>query len=263
MKKLNTTLLMSVILSILLFQGCKKYTYDDSLPVVKFISAVQYGFGDSVLLVGEVTSQGASPVQYVGFSFSPQPIFPILSRQALLNGTNGKFQYVVPAYPDSTYYFNCFAANSFGYAISGNYKYTVAWPALDTAPCIIANNTVIDNNVTYTMGKGLNAGANGGPGNDNIEVSNGNEILNFAFNINPVSPGIYITDGNPSDFPNSFNPNSVLITLGIIGFSGTYVKSGGSVYVGQSKNGNTISFCLLTYTVPGVGSFPIIAKITY
>ncbi|HTA83513.1 MAG TPA: hypothetical protein VK783_11280, partial [Bacteroidia bacterium] len=106
------------VLTVTLFvEGCTKKTYEETLPQVNFVSVVPYG-NDSAIITGNVSSAGASPIEYVGFAYSTTPSFDILSNQILGNGTLGQFSAQIKASQDSTYYFKCFAANSYGYKVS-------------------------------------------------------------------------------------------------------------------------------------------------
>jgi hypothetical protein len=246
---------------IIMLNGCSK-NYNDALPSCSFVSAVPYG-QDSILIVGQVTKQGASPVEYNGFAYSNQPNFDITSNQVgcALN-RQGLFQAVIPINPDSTYYFKCYVANEYGYTVSGNYKYTVPYPAPDSAPCSLTNNVVTDNRIAWTMFYISGAG-NASFGSYGIQASDmsGSEELNIYFNIVPVN-GVYTTDGDEQDFiDNSYKKFSVLIVLG--NFTQYTVNSGGKVYVAQNKDGTTtLSFCTLTYTAFST-NFPLSGKITF
>src|SRR6185312_1475694 len=236
-----------IIAAIIMLNGCSK-NYEDSLPACTFLSAVPYG-QDSILIVGQVTKQGASPIEYNGFAYSNQPNFDITSNQLGCALTQqGLFEAVIPANPDSTYYFKCYVANEYGYTVSGNYKYTVPYPAPDSAPCSLTNHVVNDNHIAWKMIY-VSGGGNASFGSYGVQANDasGNEVVNIYFNMIPVN-GIYTTDGDEQDFidyPN--NKFSVLIVLG--NFTQYTVNSGGKVYVAQNKDGSTtVSFCTLTYT---------------
>ncbi len=258
MKPLFFILILPVFM---VFVGCSK-NYNDALPSCQFVTATPYG-QDSLLLTGQVTNSGASPIEYAGFAYSNQPNFDITSNQQGAGELFGEqFFAVIPAFPDSTYYFKCYVANEYGYTVSGNYRYTVPYPAPDTAPCSLTDNRINDNHTAWNM-TNITYGGNASFGSYGIQATDasGYEVVNIYFNKVPAN-GIYTTDGSEQDFTN--NPNnkfSVLIVLG--SFTQYTVNSGGKVYIAQSKNGSTtISFCTLTYTAFS-SNFPISGEITY
>lgn len=249
------------IAAIIMLNGCSK-NYNDALPACTFLSAAPYG-QDSILIMGQVTKQGASPIEYNGFAYSSQPNFDITSNQlACALSQQGLFEAVIPANPDSTYYFKCYVANEYGYTVSGNYKYTVPYPAPDSAPCSLTNNVVNDNHTAWKM-TDVSGGGNASFGSYGVQANDasGSEVLNIYFNVVPVN-GIYTTDGDEQDFiSNPNNKFSVLIVLG--NFTQYTVNSGGKVYVAQNKDGSTtLSFCSLTYTAFST-NFPLSGKINF
>lgn len=254
MKRLLFLLIFPVIW---LLNGCSK-SYEGALPTCSFVSAAPYG-QDSLLIEGQVNNQGAAPIEYAGFAYSHQPNFDILSNQVQVPAQQ-QFFAVIPAYPDSTYYFKCYVANEYGYAISTNYKYTVPHPKPDSAPCSLTTNIINDNHNAWNMAYISNSGGFGSYG---IEASDatGYEVVNFYFNMTPVS-GVYTTDGSEEDFiDNPNNKFSVLIVLG--SFTQFTVNSGSQVYVAKYKDGTTtISFCTLTYSAFS-SNFPIYGKVTF
>lgn len=239
--------------------SCKKY--DDSLPAVQMISANPYT-ADSIMLSGNVTSIGADGIQYCGFSWSTQPSFPITQNQILLQGTNGKFSFAMPAQQDSTYYIKCFAANSFGYAVSSVFKYTVPVAGPDSAPCSLTNNLFTNNYVNVTVAS-LSYGSGGsnptGMGSYGIQGSDlyATQVLNISFNKVPTN-GIYTTDVNSSNFITLNSPTEVFVTI-----NGYPLNSGQNVYIAQNKDGTTtVSFCSSIY-VAYSSNFTVSAKITF
>lgn len=257
----NTLILTLLACAILLFNGCTK-KYSDTLPQVQFISASPYG-PDSVLLTGTVTNKGQDDIQYVGFSYYDKPTFDILQNQVLLNGTNGTFSYPVYAHQDTTYYFKCFAANTFGYAVSSTFKYTVPHATPDTAPCSLTSNAVTDNSVHWSLPfiySGPSYAAEGAYGIEADDVS-GSEILNIQFKQVPVN-GIYNTVGDAATYIDDTNPYDVFVTIGssFVTFS---VNSGYKVYVAQNKDGTTtVSFCTVYYTAYS-HNYTLSGKVTY
>lgn len=112
----------AIILLTVVFCGCKKKKYDDSLPKVEFVSATLYKT-DTLLVTGKVTDIGSSAIKYTGFSADTIADTSIINGQVLLQGTSGQFQALIPILSGHTYYLKCFAANTNGYTASGDFKY--------------------------------------------------------------------------------------------------------------------------------------------
>ncbi len=105
----------------LLLWGCKKHTLNEVLPVVKMTSVVPLGT-DSVIVNGTVISDNGDVLAYEGFCYGTSPMPAITQNQKLLHSDSTNFSAHLYVNKDSTYYFRCFAANSFGYAISSPIK---------------------------------------------------------------------------------------------------------------------------------------------
>ena len=240
---------------LLIFWRCSK-PYSEALPTVQLVSIVPYGMADSVLITGKITSAGASAIQYEGVSFSNVPSFDLLSRQTLLNSTSATFTAVIPAPQDSTYYFEAFAANQYGYGVSSVYKYTVPSAKPDSAPCSIPQNTVVfqGDNTPYDILWG------GSPpyGSFYVEADFGlSNAIDIYFNQVPTN-GIYSVL-NTEDFVDNSSQYVATIVL-----DNTYsFNEGGYVYISQNKNGSTtVSFCSLTANVSSV-NYVASEKITF
>jgi len=222
--------------------GCTKKNYEDALPKVEFVSATQCG-NDSAILVGNVIISGADAVQITGFAYASIPNFDITSNQLVLAGSTGQFSGKVLAYPDSTYYFKCFAANDYGYVVSNTFKCTIGSALPDSAPCSINNNILKIASGSYTL-TNINYGIPSPPyGNYQVEADDGfgNEI-DYYFNALPAN-GIYNV---VSDLSFDTNPYDCQVMI-----DQTYgVNAGGKVYVAHNKDGTvTISDCSLTFMV--------------
>lgn len=123
--------------------ACHKALRDvnDYFPQVRTVSAVVQTDG-TVLVEGEIISEGASPIEYLGFccSTSTEPL--LLDRQALGNYANGKFRAVYSGFdPDSVYYFRSWATNEYGYAYGDILSLGNIIPATVTPPCNLTQNT--------------------------------------------------------------------------------------------------------------------------
>ncbi|HSY75704.1 MAG TPA: hypothetical protein VK890_02540 [Bacteroidia bacterium] len=240
--------------------SCTKYTYDQALPSVQFVSAKFYG-NDSVQLTGKVTNIGASPIDNVGFAYDEQPAFDILVNQIGVPPTSGQFSVVVRLAPDSTYYIKCFATNDFGYVASANYKYTVPSAAPEVAPCAgsIPANSAVDNKVTYSMVDINYDNTSALYGNVGVETDNGSsEFVNIYFRAAPVN-GIYTTITDPTALSSDPNPYDCTIVVN----NSYVVNAGGSVYVALGSGGTgTITFCSIPYVAYST-TFFVSGNITY
>ena len=114
-------LIPGFILLLLMFVGCKKHTLNEVLPVVKMVSVQPLG-KDSVIVKGTIVSDNGDVLAYEGFCYSTRLMPDITQKQKLLMQDSVNFSAHLYINKDSTYYFRCFAANSFGYAVSGALK---------------------------------------------------------------------------------------------------------------------------------------------
>lgn len=248
-------------LSILIFWRCSK-PYSEALPTVQVVSIVHYGMADSVLITGSVTSTGASPIEYEGFSFSNAPVFDLLSRQTLLNTTSTTFTTVIPAYHDSTFYFEAFAANQYGYAVSSVYKYTVPVSKPDSAPCTLSSNSLIVSGQSYPFSfveTNTNPPYGFGTYMVSADFEGGNYSYDVYFNQVPTN-GIYAVLSQ-SDFTG--NPDKYVVTMDFGGTSNPF-NEGGYVYIAQNPSGSTtLSFCSLTFNLGFTNNIPASSKVTF
>lgn len=249
-------LITSCFFIVTVYWSCSKKTFTDALPQVQFVSVTPYG-NDSAIIAGNVTSAGASPVEYVGFAFSANSSVDLLKNQVLLNGTTGRFSAGVKVYHDSTYYFKCFAANSFGYAASAAFKCTIGSAVGDSAPCALNSNYIVDGGYGGYSIVSLNTGPSYASygGSFGVYVDNGSstESVDICFNGSPGN-GTY---NSVSSLSFDTNPYDCEIVV-----NGSYVvNAGGKVYVSVKSGKTTISFCPITYI--GTSTYSISGKITY
>lgn len=243
----NILLFLSVC--VMVNWSCKKYTYDEALPKVQFVSAVSNG-SDSLILTAKIISQGASPVENVGFAYYERPDFDILVNQVAADPSSGTFSVIVPAVPDSTYYIKCFATNEYGYTATSNAKYTMPVSNPQTAPCAASMklNTVVDNGSTYTISSsGLTSGSS--YSSVALQCSQGpNTIVTIYFNATPVN-GIYrLID------PNNLSGDTNPFDCAIEDYNyNTTTNGNGYVYIAVSSGSNksTVSFCNIYFSGPG------------
>jgi hypothetical protein len=101
--------------------GCKKETLSNAIPVLKMISVKPLGL-DSVIVTGTITANYGVDILYEGFCYGTNPIPPVIENQVLYQTDSTTFSAHLYASHDSTYYFRCIAANSFGYSVSAPLK---------------------------------------------------------------------------------------------------------------------------------------------
>ena len=120
MKKYNWQI-GTLALLLFIIWGCKKETLNDAIPVVKMVSIKQLGL-DSVIVTGTITSNYGVDILYEGFCYGTNPVPAVIENQVLRSTDSTTFYAHLYANHDSTYYFRCIAANSFGYAVSAPMK---------------------------------------------------------------------------------------------------------------------------------------------
>jgi|SRR6185437_11290068 len=245
MKK-NTTILKvtgALVVICTLFFSCKK-KYDDALPKVTLQSVTLKGL-DSVTLSVNVTSKGASAIEYAGVSYNSNPAASIVSNQVLLQDGRTSFNITVHAFHDSTYYFKAFAANSFGYTVSNVIKYTVTTPPPAIAPCTLANNYIHDNGSTFSV-YAYGSANNPSYGNYQVTMNGNTEDIIICFPAVPYN-GVYTTTSDGS------NLGAGQVYVSISNFNQYVINSGDNVYVSIDSLGTTtISSCALHYGTSSV-----------
>ena len=136
-----------IIISLVLlsFAGaCRKALPDinDYFPAVKTLSATVQADG-TVLVEGQLVSEGAAPVQYAGFCCGTGQRPHITERQLIAeNVTDGKFTAVYSGFnPDSTYYFRTWATNEYGYAYGDSVSLSGISATPVDPPCSMSLNS--------------------------------------------------------------------------------------------------------------------------
>lgn len=135
-----------VIYFFTLTTSCKKALKDvnDYFPKLKTVSATIQTDG-TVLIEGEVISEGAATIEYIGFCYSTSIRPNMVSNQiwATTNGT--KFSAIYPGSGfdvDSVYYFRTWATNYYGYVYGNDISLDSIIAMNVTPPCTNAMNTV-------------------------------------------------------------------------------------------------------------------------
>lgn len=123
-----------VIAAALLFNGCvkAKKNVQDYFVKVKTVSAVVQDDG-SVLVTGEIESEGEAAVENIGFSCGTTENHKLTSRQVDGSQNGNTFTAVFEDLSDdSTYYFKAFATNAYGYS-RGN---SISLSGITAAPVV-------------------------------------------------------------------------------------------------------------------------------
>ena len=135
--------LIILIAACLIFASCKKIEKDprDYYPTVKTISAVVLDDG-SVLVTGEITSEGASEILYSGFCMDSINDPSMLSNQ-VMGQRNGNIFTTIYENFDITkkYYFRSWAANDYGYAYGNTLSLDSIAAIPVIPPCSMTPNT--------------------------------------------------------------------------------------------------------------------------
>jgi hypothetical protein len=231
--------------------SCHKALSDvnDYFPKLKTISASIQPDG-TVLLTGSVDSEGAAPVEYLGFCCSTNPKPQLLDRQALATTySGGKFTAVYSGGfdPDSTYYFRSWGTNDYGYVYGDivSLGHIIGTPI--TPPCSLALNTCnigggqpTDNYYTSTV-----PSAYLGVWEFSADTYNTGVTVNFKFG-SELTNAIFKTASY-----NNPGPGQVYISFYVGSISGT-LKDGSNVYVTRISNGiYDISICDAPWSLNG------------
>ncbi len=239
MKKKSYWIIFISVLT--LTSSCRKALKDvnDYFPKIKTVSASIQNDG-TVLVEGEIDSEGAAAIEHIGFccSTSQNPLMLASQITTIVKGT--KFSAIYSGFDyDSVYYFRSWATNHYGYSY-GNILSLDSIEAYHVyPPCTNTMNTVSEGGgqplATYTtVGTPVN---NIGYWEFAAATYTGPSSVNFSFGSN-LTTGIYTTTTNTS--PGSGEAH-ISFNDGFI--SGT-LNSGSSVYVNTIGSGiYDISIC--------------------
>ena len=197
-------------------------------PEVKTVSAVIQNDG-SVVVTGEITSNGTTPISYAGFCMDSTGSPEMLDAQELSDDVSSTtFTANYSGFdPYQTYYFRTFATNEFGYAY-GNIISLDSIQAPSVTPiCTLTANTV-------NIGGGTPTGtfsSIGAPSQSfdtwEIYASSSNTSMTFYFESKPQT-GEYITT-----FSNPPFIGGVKVSF-YQGFLSGTLSSGSTVYINQT-----------------------------
>lgn len=230
-----TTIWVGVLLGTLVVSSCQKVykNLEDYFPKVQMVS-VSVEEDGTVSLKGALLSEGASSVEYLGFSCGTDSLHVLSSRQQFGELDEEGFFYA--SYegfdPDSTYYFRTWATNSFGYVRGDAVPVQGIIAESVSPPCTPSLNTV-------SLGAGV-------PTAEYSAVQGEPFILN-TWRVNGVTydgPMVTFTFGSALttkvytvvDY-NSPGPGEVFVYFSYNSISGS-LSSGHSVYVLRSSPNN-------------------------
>ncbi|MGZ3884665.1 MAG: hypothetical protein ACXVPQ_10955 [Bacteroidia bacterium] len=218
-----------LVLTLVLTNSCRKALkhVDDYYPKVSSLSAVIQSDG-SVLVTGQIDSEGAAKLDYAGFCCNSTPQPGMLDRQVICDVSGGKFSAVFNSFDfDSTYYFRSWAVNKYGYKYGTilSISHIIA-PAI-TPPCSLTLNSLdMGTGFGTTTYAYVSAVSNTfGTWDITAQPASGS-ALSFAFG-SAVTTGMYTTDTNPT--PSAGHVNISFST----GFNFYALNSGTPVYVNK------------------------------
>ncbi|HEU4716665.1 MAG TPA: hypothetical protein VFU15_02485 [Bacteroidia bacterium] len=211
--------------------SCRKALKDvnDYFPKVKTVSATVQANG-SVMISGEIESDGADPIQYLGFCCGTHPDPRITDNQVIVQRDGNSFSAVLSGFSaDSVYYFRSWAANSYGYAYGNVISLDSIAAVPVTPPCSLTMNTV---DIGGSTGTHTYSSVSTPTSYMGIWQFTGNTAtgptVDFSFG-SAIATGIYTTTLNTS-------PAAGQVYVDFTdGFIGGALNSGSSVYV------NTVS----------------------
>lgn len=132
--------LVFIVLTASCHQALKEVS--DYFPTVTTVSAAIQADG-SVLVQGQIEAEGAAPIDYVGFSCSTRAQPDLTERQIIADYPgDSTFSAIYTGFePDSTYYFQAWATNEYGYTVGKVFSLSGIIAAPVTAPCALTPNT--------------------------------------------------------------------------------------------------------------------------
>lgn len=229
-----------VIFIFLFTSSCRKALKDanDYLPKLKTVSATIQTDG-TVLLQGEIVSEGAAAIKYIGFCCANSKNPNMAARQIIVTANDTKFSAIYSGFDvDSVYYFRTWATNHYGYAYGNDVSLDSIIAMNVTPPCINIMNTVSEGGgqptASYTN---ISTPANYMNEWEFTAQTSSGPIVNFTFG-SIITTGIYTTTNNTS-------PGYGEVNISFFGgfISGT-LSNGSSVYVNFIGSGvYDISIC--------------------
>lgn len=230
----------TIIFIACLFVSCKKAHHDinDYFPIVKTVSATIQTDG-SVLMQGEIESEGDGPVENVGFCCGTQNAPEMLNRQiqGTISGTTFTATYTGNFSVDSIYYFRSFATNSYGYVYGNTLSLDSIIAPTVTPPCSLTMNTVNIGGSTGTYSYYSVSQPSEYMGTWTFDGQSGGPTITFLFG-SGITTGIYT-----STISSSPGAGQVYVSFYFGAISGA-LNSGSSIYVNTiGTNIYDISIC--------------------
>lgn len=225
MKKIFYLLLICT--SAFIFSSCKKVLKDvhDYYPNIKTVSATVLPDG-SVEVKGEIISEGAAPIEYMGFCAGTMPEPKMLDAQAI---ADNNFTVIYSGFTINTkYYFRTWATNDYGYS----YGNIISLDSITATP-VVAPCTPPANSINIGGGNPTETYITIGSPTFNMntwdfQAQSNSNIVNFKFGENLKTKIYTTTDLTPS------GPGEVHVSF-YSGFISGTLNSGSSVYVNQAN----------------------------
>lgn len=232
--------------------SCRKVLKDvnDYFPKITTVSATIQADG-TVLVVGEIESEGADPIRYLGFGCSTDAQPDMLDRQVIAEYTDGKFTAVYSGFDvDSVYYFRSWAANGFGYSYGNilSLGHILASPV--DPPCTLSPNTVTIGGGQPTAAYYTVSGPTNSTGNWEITAATlSGPTVDLLFG-SALTTGIYSTVDHTSP-----GPGEVFVSF-YSGFISGSLTAGSNVYVNTISPGKyEITVCIAPWDFNGNTNF--------
>lgn len=215
--------------------SCHKALKDpkDYYPTIRMVSATLQMDG-SVLVEGEIVSEGDAPLTYIGFCCGTMSKPEMLNRQLISSTMSGSHFTAVYAGTgfsvDSTYYFRAWACNGYGYSYGDivSLDSIIATPV--TPPCSLVMNMVNIGGTTPNDSYYDVTQPTVYMGMWEFDATGNNTDVHFKFGSN-LTTGIYTTTS-------STNPASGEVYVQFTnGSFGGVLNSGSSVYVNTVGSG--------------------------
>ncbi|MCB0706891.1 MAG: hypothetical protein KDC34_16360 [Saprospiraceae bacterium] len=233
--------LILITLGVVLASSCHKAlsNMDDYFPVVNTLSATIQADG-TMLIVGELESEGAAGIEYLGFCCGTMNEPEMLDRQLIAETFDG--QYFSAVYsgfdPDSVYNFRSWATNGFGYVYGNVLSADNIIAAPVSPPCsLVLNKCDIGGGQPSANYYTVSAPANNFNTWEIIATTATGPVVKFIFGPE-LSTGVYTTVGHDSP-----GQGQVFVSF-YSGFITGSLKAGSSVYVNTIESGvYDISVC--------------------
>jgi len=225
----------------LIFSSCRKplKEVEEYFPEVEIISATVETDG-TVKVIGEVISEGAASIQFLGCSMDTISQPGLLSNQQMATWNGNQFEVIYSGAwfsdvyysfdPTKTYYFRVWAANDYGYSFGSEIPLSNIEATPVTPPCSPFLNSIDaggSSNLEYyaTIGTPI-SGISGWE----FQAASSSNIISFNFG-SQLATGLYTTTSSSSPLA-----DQVKVEI-VSGFNSGSLSGGSSVYVNQTSQG--------------------------